>query len=120
MRIVDRTVEDSGRGQAIDAQCRNDGVRLPVAVRGIIAAPQAPRAAAITAQQISRDARFIDEDVAPRIMQRQHVLPSPAQGGDVSAPLFVGEYRFFNAEAQPIDLAPERAEADGNLERVSN
>jgi hypothetical protein len=50
---------------------------------------------AIAAQQIGRDARLIDEDVAPRVVQTQGVLPLAPDRGDISASLFVGEYRFF-------------------------
>jgi hypothetical protein len=53
------------------------------------------RTAAIAAQQIGRDARFVEEDIAPRIMQRQRVLPPAARRRDVRTPLFVGVYRFF-------------------------
>lgn len=35
--IVDRAVEDGGRGQAADAQGGDDGMRLPVPARGVIA-----------------------------------------------------------------------------------
>jgi hypothetical protein len=34
-------------------------------------------------------------------VQRQPVAPVPPLHHDVSAPLFVGVYRFFNGEVQP-------------------
>ena len=94
-RIVDRAIED-GRGvETVDPQRRHHGVGLPMAVGRVVAQPHAARAATVPADQISRDARLIDEDVAARIMQAERVLPAAPRGGDVSASLFVGEYRFF-------------------------
>jgi hypothetical protein len=66
-----------------------------MAVGGVIAETEPAGTPAIAAQQIRRDAGFIDEDVAARIVQAQGVLPLPPARGDISATLFVGEYRFF-------------------------
>jgi hypothetical protein len=93
--IIDRPVEDGGRRQPLDAQRGHDRVRLPMAVGRVIAEPEPARTAAVAAQQIGRDAGFIDEDVAARIVQAQRVLPVPPARGDISATLFVGEYGFF-------------------------
>ena len=41
------------------------------------------------------DARFVDEDVGARIVQRLGVLPVTAGGSDVRPTLLVGVYRFF-------------------------
>jgi hypothetical protein len=35
--IVERAVEDRGRGQTVDAEAGDDGVRLPVAARRVFA-----------------------------------------------------------------------------------
>lgn len=93
--IIDRPVEDGGRREPIDPQRGDDRVRLPMAVGRVIAKPEPAGTAPITAQQIGRDAGFIDEDIAARIVQAQGVLPLPPARGDISATLFVGEYRFF-------------------------
>ena len=93
--VVDRSVEDGRRREAVDAQRRDDRMRLPMPARRVIAEPQPARAPSIATEQIRRDTRFVDEDVAARIVQRQRVLPAPSGGGDIRAPLFVGEYRFF-------------------------
>jgi hypothetical protein len=66
-----------------------------MAVRRVIAETDPAGTPAIAAQQIGRDAGFIDEDIAARIVQAQRVLPLAPARGDISAPLFVGEYRFF-------------------------
>ena len=66
-----------------------------MAVGRVIAEPEPPGTPPITAQQIGRDAGFIDEDIAARIVQTQGVLPLPTARGDISATLFVGKYRFF-------------------------
>jgi hypothetical protein len=70
-------------------------VRLPVPTRRVVAQPQASRAPAVAPEQIGGDARFVDEDVATRIVEPLGVLPVPAAGGDVRPPLFVGVYGFF-------------------------
>jgi hypothetical protein len=93
--IIDRPVEDGGRRQPLDPQRGHDRVRLPMAVRRVIAETDPARTPAIAAQQIGRDAGFIDEDVAARIVQAEGVLPLPPARGDINATLFVGEYRFF-------------------------
>jgi hypothetical protein len=93
--IVDRAVEDCGRRQAVDAERRDDRVCLPVAVRRVIAQAHASRTPTVAAQEIRRDARFIDEDVGARIVQWLRVLPLATRRGHVRASLFVGVYRFF-------------------------
>ncbi len=93
--IVDRAVEDRGRGQAVDPEARDDRVRLPVAARRVIAQPHATGTAPVAPQQIRRDARFIDEDVGARVVQGLRVLPPASCGGDVRPALLVGVYRFF-------------------------
>jgi hypothetical protein len=94
-RVVERAVEDGGRVHAIDTERGDDGVRLPMPIRRVIAQPQSAGTSTIAPQQIGRDARLVNEDVATRIVQRPRILPVPARGGDISAPLFVGVYRFF-------------------------
>jgi len=71
----------------------------------------APRASGVATQQIRRDARFIDEDVLRRIVERQRVCPLAPCGGDIRATLFVGVYGFFYGEAEQADLPPEGAKA---------
>lgn len=64
-------------------------------VGGVIPEAHAAGAAPVASQQIGRDAGFIDEDVAARVVERLGVLPAAAGGGDVRPSLLVGEYRFF-------------------------
>jgi hypothetical protein len=66
-----------------------------MAVGRVIAQAHTAGTSAVATQQIRGDAGFIDEDVTPRIVQGEGVLPASPAGGDVSAALFVGEYRFF-------------------------
>jgi hypothetical protein len=94
-RIVDRAIENGRRVEPVDAQGRHDGVRLPMPTRGVIAEPQAARAAAVPAEQVGGDAGLIEEDVAARVVHGLRVLPAAPRGGDVSAPLFVGVDGFF-------------------------
>jgi hypothetical protein len=78
--------------------------------RGVIAEPQAARAAAVPAEQVGGDAGLIEEDVAARVVHGLRVLPAAPRGGDVSAPLFVGVDGFFDGKSQPPDGAPDRAQ----------
>ena len=66
-----------------------------MAVGRVIAETESAATPAIAAEQIGRDAGFINEDIAARIVQAQGVLPLPPACGDISATLLVGEYRFF-------------------------
>lgn len=93
--IVDGPVEDGWRVQAVDAQRRDHGVRLPMAIGRVVTQSESAWAAAVATDQIGRDTGFVDEDVPACIVQRERVLPSPPRRGDISAPLFVGEDRFF-------------------------
>jgi hypothetical protein len=93
--IVERAVEDRGRLEAIHAQRRDHRMRLPMAAGRVIAEPQPSRTAPIAAQQVGGDPRFVDEDIAAGVVDREQVVPPPARGGDVRAPLFVGVYRFL-------------------------
>ena len=56
---------------------------------------RAARTATIAAEQIGRDAAFINKDVAIGIMRGLPLPPQPSLRRDVSAALFVGVYRFF-------------------------
>jgi len=93
--IVEGAVEDRGGVEAVHAQRGDDGVRLPVTARRVIAEPQAARTAPIPPQQIRRDPGFVKEDVLPRIAERQPILPAATRRGDVRPALFVRVYGFF-------------------------
>ena len=62
---------------------------------GVITQTHPAQTAPVAAQQIGRDAAFIDEDVLPRVAQRQPRAPATPLSGDVGATLFVGVDRFF-------------------------
>ena len=94
-RIVDWAVEDGRRAEPIDPQRSDHGVRLPMAIRGVITQPTSAWAATVATDEVGGDAGFIDEDVAPGVMERERVLPVPSRRCDVSSSLLVGEYRFF-------------------------
>ena len=93
--VVDRPIEHGRRRDPVGPQRGDDRVRLPMAAGRVIAQPHAAGTAPVAAQQIGRDAAFINEDVLPRIAQRQPVAPAAPLSGDVGSPLFVGVYRFF-------------------------
>jgi hypothetical protein len=70
-------------------------MRLPMATRRVIAGADAARTARVPPEQVGRDTGLVNEDVLARIPEREPVLPAPARGRDISAPLLVGVYRFF-------------------------
>ena len=92
---VDRPVEHGRGGEPGGPQRGDDGVRLPMTAGGVIAKPYASGTASVAAQEVGRDAAFIDKDIPPGVAQRQPVAPATPLSCDVGTPLFVGEYRFF-------------------------
>jgi hypothetical protein len=66
-----------------------------MAARRVIVQAGAARTAAIAAQQVGRDAAFVDVDILPGIVQGLRVPPLPTVRGDISPPLFVGVNGFF-------------------------
>jgi hypothetical protein len=61
----------------------------------VIVEARAPETPTIAAQEVGRDATFIEEDVLARVAEWLPVSPPAAFRGDVSAPLLVGVDRFF-------------------------
>ena len=61
----------------------------------MIADAGAARAPAVPAQEIRRDAGFIEKDEARRVPRRRRRLPVLARGGDVGPVVFGRAYRFF-------------------------
>ena len=94
-RIVDRAIEHGRRVQAIGPQRRDHGVGLPMTARSVIAEADAPKTPAIAAQQIRRDAGFVEKDILCRLAHVLTGTPLAPSRRDVSAALFVGVYRFF-------------------------
>jgi hypothetical protein len=92
---VDGAIEDRRRGEPVDVQSGDDGVRLPMAARGVVMQAGAARAAAIPTQQIGGDAALIEKDVLVHIAQRLPCLPLATGRCDIRTALFVGVYRFF-------------------------
>jgi len=94
-RRVDGPIEHGGRGQPVEAQARDDRVRLPVAAWRVVMQPRPPRATAIPTQQIGGDAALIEKEVLAHIAQGLPRLPLAARRGDIRTPLFVRVYGFF-------------------------
>ena len=61
----------------------------------VVVQPGATRTPAVAAQQIRCHPALVEKYILPGIVQRQRVAPVPPLRRDVSAPLFVGVYRFF-------------------------
>ena len=93
--VVDGPIEHGRRGEAGGPQRGNDRVRFPMTAGGVIGQAHAAATAPVAAQQVGRDAAFIEKDVVPGVAQRQPVAPPAPLSDDVGAALFVGVYRFF-------------------------
>ena len=94
-RIVDRSIEDGGAPEAVEAERGDHRVRLPMTTGRVIAEARAGRTAAVAPQEIGRYAAFIEEDVLPRVAQRLPGAPLAARRRDIRPALLVGVYRFF-------------------------
>ena len=94
-RTIDGAIEDRGCAEAIEPQCRDHGVRLPVTAGRVIAHTRATRTAAIASDEIRGDATFIEKNVVSKIAERLPLPPAAPLSGDVGPPLFVGVNRFF-------------------------
>ena len=94
-RIVDRPVEHRRGREAIEAQRRYDGVRLPMTAGRVIAKARAAQTAAVPAQQIRRDPAFIEKQILRHVAEWLPRLPLPSGRGDIRPTLLVGVYRFF-------------------------
>jgi len=92
---IDRSVEHRRRAQLGGTQRRDDRVGLPVTARRVIGRTRPARTARIPTKQIRGDARFVDEDKPGGVVEGLPLAPLPTRGGDISAPLFGGVYRFF-------------------------
>jgi hypothetical protein len=94
-RIVDRPVEDGRGGEAVEAQRRDDRVRLPMTAGRVIAKARAAQTAAVSPEQIRRDPAFIQKQILRYMAERLPRPPLPPSRGDIRPTLFVGVYRFF-------------------------
>jgi hypothetical protein len=92
---VHRPVDDARRGQSGDPQASDKGARLPARERRMIADALAARTAAVPAQEIRRDAGFIEKNEMRRVPRRRRRLPLRPRGGDVGPVVFGRAYRFF-------------------------
>jgi hypothetical protein len=70
-------------------------VSLPMPARRVVAQAGAAQTPSVPAQQVGRDAAFIQEDILLRIAERQPGPPAAPFSDDVGPPLFVGVYGFF-------------------------
>jgi hypothetical protein len=61
----------------------------------MVANPRAAQTSRVAANQIRRDARFINEHILAGIVEGLRVVPLPARGRDGRTVLFIGVYGFF-------------------------
>ena len=91
-RIIEGAGEDGGRPEALDAERRDDGVRLPVATRGEVPQADTFRATPIPTNQVGGDAGFIDKVEAAGVPVRLPRVPLAPCCGDVRPALLVGVF----------------------------
>lgn len=94
-RLVDRPVEDAGRGEAVQAQGGEDRMRLPVPEGRAIDESRAPRTPSVEPQEIGRHAAFIEKHVARRVNRRDQGAPGDSGGDDIGPRLFSRANAFF-------------------------
>ena len=92
---VHRAVEDHGRGEAAEAQARDQGGRLPVAMRDRGAAALAAWAAPAQAGHLGGRAGLVDEDELGRVELGLELEPGLAARGYIRARLLAGMRRLF-------------------------
>jgi alpha-D-ribose 1-methylphosphonate 5-triphosphate synthase subunit PhnG len=92
---VHRAVDHPRRGQPGQTHAGDKGARLPARERCMIADAVAAQTAAVPAQEIRRDAGFIEKDEARRVPRRRCGLPLLPRGGDVGPVVFGRAHRLF-------------------------
>ena len=93
--VVDRPVEHGRRGQPLEPQRGDHGVDLPMTARRVIAKASATPTPSVPADQVGRDAAFIQKDVLVDVQQGQPRAPAPPLSDDVGTALFVRVNGFF-------------------------
>jgi hypothetical protein len=94
-RTVDGPVEHGRRAQPVRPQPDDDRVGLPVPAGRVIVEALASKTPAIPAEQVCRDAAFIEKDVLSRVAEWLPVSPAAPLSGNVGPSLLVGVDRFF-------------------------
>ena len=92
---VHRAVDDHGRGQAVEAQARDERRRLPVAMRNRGAAALAAWAAAAQAGHLGGRPGLVDEDELRRVELGLELEPGLAARAHVLPLLLTGVRRLF-------------------------
>lgn len=92
---VDWTIDNEGRIDAIGAQRRNEGERLPMIVRDVRLKALAARPPAAQRRHIGVHPGFVDEDEPPWIDEGLTSLPALSLASDVRTGLLGRQYGFF-------------------------
>ena len=92
---VDRSIEDTGRGQAVVAQGGDEGRRLPMTEWRVADQSLADLTPAVARRHGRGRPGFVDEDELPRVEGRLRLTPCGARGGDVRTLLLGRAKRFF-------------------------
>ena len=92
---VDRSVEDTRRGEPVAAQRAEEGQGAPMTMRGEAAQPLALWPPSPQRRHIGLDPGLVDEDQPPRVEPRLPGSPALAPARNVSAGLLKGEQGFF-------------------------
>ena len=94
-RTVDGPVEHGRRAQPVRPQPDDDRVGLPVPAGRVVVEALATKTPAIPAEQVGRDAAFIEKDVLSHVAEWQPLSPVAPLSRDVGPSLLLGVDRFF-------------------------
>ena len=92
---VDRSVDNAGGFDAIEAQCRQEGQSTPATVRRAGDQPLAPGATPVRAGHVGLGPSLVDEDQARGIKPPLVLLPLSAPSCHVGPSLLAGVQAFF-------------------------
>ena len=92
---VNGAIEDAGRGQASDAERREERTGLPPRARRVVVDACAARGAAVAPEQIGGDAGFVEKHQVRRVPAWGRGVPGGARAGDVRPVVLGRPHRFF-------------------------
>ena len=118
-RPVDGAVEDPGRGQAGDPQCREKRTGLPPGARRVVVDAGPAEGPTIPPQEIVRNAGFVEKNQACRIPGRRGGVPrDPRAAATSGRSCSEGRTVFFDGHVQSRHRAPDRRQTGRRAERV--
>lgn len=94
-RAINRALKHARRGEAGEAERRDECTRLPPATRRVVVHPGTAHRPTIPPKQIGGDTRFVKKHEVRGVPRGRRGVPGGAGEGDVRSIVFGGAYRFF-------------------------